>query len=100
MESLMSGLGFGLGMSVGVGAARFIGRGLRPIAREALRAGLIVGDTARSAVSAAGSAVANVTAETRGGLSDLYAEARAEREGGRSEKGNGRRYRRIEVTEE
>jgi len=57
----------GLGLALGVGVA--IGRGLRPVAKGAIRGYLAVADRVKEA-----------TAEAGESLQDIYAEAKAERE--------------------
>ena len=56
---------FGVGAAVGLQAAKAAGGGVRPVAREAVRAGLAATETLRSAATAAGRALAEVAEEAR-----------------------------------
>jgi hypothetical protein len=68
MEAIAGALGFGLGATLGVGAARAVGGSLRPVAREVIRAGLVVGDTVRAAGERARETAAGAAAGARGEL--------------------------------
>jgi hypothetical protein len=67
-ESLLGGAGWGLGIGVAIGAVTVAGKGLRPIVKEAIKAGM-----------AAGERVQGWTAEAREQFDDIIAEAKAER---------------------
>lgn len=97
MEEVVGILGFGLGASLGAGVVRAVGGGLRPLLRETLKAGITVGEGARSAMARAGDAVASATAEMREGWEDLRAEAMAERAAAREQTPPGTEPRKIEI---
>lgn len=88
-ESLMGGAGWGLGIGVAIGAVTVAGKGLRPIVKEAVKAGMAAGDR-----------VQGWTAEAREQFDDIIAEAKAERSpsslitepgGGSAESASGKR---------
>lgn len=58
-----------LGLGLALGAGVLIGRGMRPVAKNAIKGYMTVADR-----------VKEYTAETRENLSDLYHEAKVERE--------------------
>jgi hypothetical protein len=70
---LVSGALWGAGAAAAMSLARKQGDGLRPVAKTVMKGYLDVADR-----------LAEVTAEARETLSDLYAEARAERNGAES----------------
>jgi hypothetical protein len=100
MEGFLGFLGFSLGASLGIAAVRTLGGGVRPILREAIKAGLIVGETARSAGARAGQAVSGATADARDSLGDLHAEARAERAATRARETRSREPRKILIAKD
>ena len=67
-ESLMGGAGWGVGIGLAIGAVAVVGRGVRPVVKEALKAGM-----------AAGERVQEWTAEAREQFDDIVAEAKSER---------------------
>jgi hypothetical protein len=69
-EALLGGAGWGVGLGVVLGAASIAGKGLRPLAKEAVKLGMT-----------AGSRVQEWTAEMREQVDDIVAEARAEQDG-------------------
>ena len=69
MERVLGLVGFGLGASIGTSLVRAASGGIRPLAREVIKAGLAVGD----AVSGPGTGA-------RETLNDLRAEVAAVRE--------------------
>jgi hypothetical protein len=89
VEEIVGVVAFGLGASLGMGAVRAAGRGFRPALKEVVKAGVTVTD-----------AVASVTAEARESLSDLKAEAMAERAGKRPPARRSAAPRRIAVARE
>lgn len=77
MEEIVGFLGFSLGVTLAGGVVRSLSGGLRPLARGAIKAGLMATDMVTSTVAKAGSAVAGTAAEARENLGDLRAEAKA-----------------------
>jgi hypothetical protein len=69
IDALVPG-GWGLAIGVGVGVALIMGRGFRPLAKQAIKGYL-----------AASEGVQRATAGAREGLQDLYQEAKSERQG-------------------
>ena len=69
-DALLGGAGWGVGLGVVLGAASIAGKGLRPLAKEAVKLGMT-----------AGSRVQEWTAEMREQVDDIVAEARAEQDG-------------------
>lgn len=67
-ETLLGGAGWGIGVGVAIGAVSVVGRGLRPVVKEALKAGMAAGDRLQG-----------WTAEAREQFDDIVAEAKAER---------------------
>ncbi|MGI8916754.1 MAG: DUF5132 domain-containing protein [Chloroflexota bacterium] len=68
-EALLGGAGWGVGLGVVLGAASLAGKGLRPLAKEAVKVGM----TATTRVQ-------EWTAEMREQMDDIVAEARADQE--------------------
>jgi hypothetical protein len=68
-EALLGGAGWGVGLGVVLGAASIAGKGLRPLAKEAVKLGMT-----------AGSRVQEWTADMREQVDDIVAEARAEQD--------------------
>jgi hypothetical protein len=68
-EALLGGAGWGVGLGVVLGAASLAGKGLRPVAKEAIKLGMT-----------AGTRLQEWTAEMREQVDDIVAEARAEQE--------------------
>lgn len=66
-EALLGGAGWGVGLGVVLGAASLAGKGLRPVAKEAIKLGMT-----------AGTRLQEWTAEMREQVDDIVAEARAE----------------------
>lgn len=69
-DALLGGAGWGLGLGAAVGVVSLAGKGLRPVAKEAIKLGMT-----------AGARVQEWTAEMREQADDLVAEARAEQGG-------------------
>ena len=69
MAHFLGGPIWGVGLAVAAGAAVAAGRSSRPLAKQVLKTGLVLGERARQAV-----------VEVSEQLQDLYAEARAEHE--------------------
>ncbi|HEX2923760.1 MAG TPA: DUF5132 domain-containing protein [Chloroflexota bacterium] len=61
--------GWGLALGIGIGAALLVGRGMRPLAKTAIKGYLAASDGIRQATEGA-----------REEFQDIYAEAKAERE--------------------
>lgn len=68
-EALLGGARWGVGLGVVLGVASLAGKGVRPVAKEALKLGMT-----------AGARVQEWTAEMREQVDDIMAEARAEQE--------------------
>ena len=69
MAHFLAGPIWGIGLAVAAGATVVAGRTRRPLAKQVLKTGLVLGERARQAV-----------VEASEQLQDIYAEARAERE--------------------
>lgn len=69
-EALLGGAGWGVGLGVVLGVASLAGKGVRPVAKEAIKLGMT-----------AGARVQEWTAEMREQVDDLVAEARADQGG-------------------
>ena len=69
VEALVPG-GWGLAIGVGVGVALLMGRGFRPVAKQAIKGYL-----------KASEGIQRVTSGAREGLQDIYAEAKSEMQG-------------------
>lgn len=67
LETLLGGAGWGLGIGAALGAVSLFGRGLRPVAKQAVKLGMAAGDR-----------VQEWTAEMREQVDDIVAEAKAE----------------------
>jgi hypothetical protein len=72
VEALIPG-GWGVAIGVGVGIALLAGRGIRPVAKQAMKGYM-----------AATEGVKRATSGAKEGFQDIYAEAKAERESARS----------------
>lgn len=72
IDALLPGR-WGLAVGVGVGVALLVGRGFRPLAKQAIKGYLVASE-----------GIQRATAEAREGLQDLYEEAKSERQGGAS----------------
>ncbi|HEV7213633.1 MAG TPA: DUF5132 domain-containing protein [Chloroflexota bacterium] len=70
-EALLGGAGWGVGLGVVLGVASLAGKGVRPVAKEAIKLGMT-----------AGARVQEWTAEMREQVDDIVAEARADQAGG------------------
>jgi hypothetical protein len=70
-EAVLGGAGWGIGIGVVLGAVSLAGKGLRPVAKEAIKLGMT-----------AGTRVQEWTAEMREQMDDIVAEARADQSGG------------------
>jgi hypothetical protein len=68
-EALLGGAGWGVGVGVVLGVVSVAGKGLRPVAKEAIKLGMT-----------AGARVQEWTAEMREQVDDIVAEARADQE--------------------
>ncbi len=69
-EAVLGGAGWGLGIGAALGVVSIAGKGLRPVAKEAIKLGMT-----------AGNRVQEWTAEMREQVDDIVAEARSEQDG-------------------
>ena len=69
LDGVLGGSGWGFGLAVVAGAALLVGKGGRPLAKQAIKGALILTERARE-----------LTAEAAEQIQDIYAEARAELE--------------------
>jgi hypothetical protein len=67
VDNVVGGTTWGLGVAMVAGAALLVGKGGRPLAKQAIKATLILGNRVRE-----------LTAEATEQIEDIYAEARAE----------------------
>jgi len=81
VEAIIGVIGFSLGASLGMGAVRAVGGGLRPVARRAIRAGLAAGDAFQAAGGRARETVADLTAEARAEAAQARGTTRTRRSG-------------------
>jgi len=77
-----------------------VGRGLRPAAREAIRAGLAAGDAVGAAAEQVRSSVAGAAAEARQGLDQVRTEAEREQAARRHRRRPDSALRKIEIARE
>src|SRR5258708_5331527 len=99
MEEILAVVGFGIGASLGVNLVKAVGRGLRPVAIDVIRAGLAAGDAVGSAAEQVRSSVAESAAEARQQAEQVRNEAEAEVAPRRSRRRD-QELHKIEITRE
>lgn len=80
VEGVVGGTTWGLGVALIAGAVLLVGKGGRPVAKQAIKGYLVASERARALGFGAAARARELTAEATEQLQDIYAEARAELE--------------------